>query len=358
MSWGVLPWVYPVWDSLGFLDLGNYFLPPYGNPLQYSCLESPMDGGAWKAAVRGVARSQTRLSDFTFTLHFHALEKEMATHSRVLAWRIPGTGEPGELLSLGSHRVGHDWSDLAAILGKFSTFLMVFLFVFFFWGSYDSNVGAFNIVLEVSEIVLISFNSFFFFPLWFIYFYNSIFYFNNPIFCLPYSTICSVQSLFFSFIAWFVIYWLFFISSRSLLNLSCIFSILVSRLFICDSIFISRFWIIFTIIIQNSLLGRFPISSSSSSFVWFGVHLSCSFTCWVFLYLFILFLLLCLGWPFCILAVCLVLYCGVSLLWVGLYGWLVNVSWLGKLVSVFWWVELDFFSLEYNEVSSNEFWDI
>ena len=73
-----------------------------------------MDGGAWLAAVHGVAKSQTRLSDFTFTFHFHALEKEMAPHSSVLAWRIPGTGEPGGLLSMGSHRVGHDWSDLAA----------------------------------------------------------------------------------------------------------------------------------------------------------------------------------------------------------------------------------------------------
>ena len=67
-----------------------------------------MDGGAWKAAVHGVAKSQTRLSDFTFTFHIDALEKEMATHSSVLAWRIPGTGEPGGLLSMGSHRVGHD----------------------------------------------------------------------------------------------------------------------------------------------------------------------------------------------------------------------------------------------------------
>ena len=66
-----------------------------GNPLQYPCLENPIDGGAWWAAVYGVTKSQTRLSDFTFTFHFHALEKEMATHSRVLAWRIPGTGEPG-----------------------------------------------------------------------------------------------------------------------------------------------------------------------------------------------------------------------------------------------------------------------
>ena len=79
-----------------------------GTPLQYSCLENPMDGGAWWAAVHGVAKSRTRWSDFTFTFHFHALEKEMATHSSVLAWRIPGTGEPGGLLSMGSCRVGHD----------------------------------------------------------------------------------------------------------------------------------------------------------------------------------------------------------------------------------------------------------
>ena len=73
-----------------------------------------MDGGAWWASVHGVAKSQTRLSDFTSTFHFHALDKEMATHSSVLAWRIPGTGEPGGLPSVGSHRVGHDWRDLAA----------------------------------------------------------------------------------------------------------------------------------------------------------------------------------------------------------------------------------------------------
>ena len=77
-----------------------------------------MDGGAWWAAVHGVTESRTRLSDFTFTSHLHALEKEMATHSSVLAWRIPGTGEPGGLPSVGSHRVGHDWSDLAAAAAK------------------------------------------------------------------------------------------------------------------------------------------------------------------------------------------------------------------------------------------------
>ena len=79
-----------------------------GTPLRYSCLENPMDGGAWQAVVHGVAESWTQLSDFTLTFHFHALEKEMATHSSVLAWRIPGTREPGRLPSMGSHRVEHN----------------------------------------------------------------------------------------------------------------------------------------------------------------------------------------------------------------------------------------------------------
>ena len=79
-----------------------------GNPHQSSCLENPRGRGALWAAVHGVAKSQTRLTDFTFTFRFPALEKEMATHSSVLAWRIPGTGEPGRLPSMGLHRVGHD----------------------------------------------------------------------------------------------------------------------------------------------------------------------------------------------------------------------------------------------------------
>ena len=79
-----------------------------GPPLQYSRLENPTDGEVWWAAVHGVARSRARLSNFPFTSHFHALEEETATHSSVLAWRIPGTGEPGGLPSMGSHRVGHD----------------------------------------------------------------------------------------------------------------------------------------------------------------------------------------------------------------------------------------------------------
>ena len=79
-----------------------------GTLFQYSCLENPMDGRAWWAAVHGVAKSQTRLIDFTFTFHFLALEEEMVTQTSVLAWRIPGTGEPGGLPSMGMHRVGHD----------------------------------------------------------------------------------------------------------------------------------------------------------------------------------------------------------------------------------------------------------
>ena len=95
---------------------GDHYVNREGNgtPLQYSCLENPMDGGAWWAAVHGVAKSLTRLSDFTFTFQFHALKKEMATHCSILTWRIPGTGEPGGLPSMGSHRIRQDWSDLAA----------------------------------------------------------------------------------------------------------------------------------------------------------------------------------------------------------------------------------------------------
>ena len=95
--------------SCGFVQSGPYYVQSRSlYPLQDSCLENPTDGGAWWAAVHGVAKSQTQLSDFPFTFHFHALEKEMATHSSDLAWRIPGTGEPGGLPSMGSHRVGHD----------------------------------------------------------------------------------------------------------------------------------------------------------------------------------------------------------------------------------------------------------
>ena len=115
MSWGVSPWVYPVLDSLGFLDLGDYFLPRFREVFNYYLLKY---------------------------------------------------------------------------------FLMVFLFVFFFWDSYDLNVGVFNIVPEVSEIVLISFNSFLFYPLSFIYFYHSIFYLTYLIFSLRYSTVGSLQSVF------------------------------------------------------------------------------------------------------------------------------------------------------------------
>ena len=125
MSWGVLPWVYPVWDSLGFLDLGGYFLP-----------------------------------------HFREI--------------------------------------FSGYLLKY--FFMVFLFVFFFWDSYDSNIGVFHIVPEVSEVVLIPLNSFIFFPLCFIYFYHSIFYLTYPIFCLCYLLLVPSRVFFISFIALFIIY--------------------------------------------------------------------------------------------------------------------------------------------------------
>ena len=96
-----------MWDYQPLNITSPNFGEGNGTQLQYFCLENPMDGGAWKAAVHGVAEHQTQLSDFPFTFHFHALEKEMATHSSVLAWRIPGMGCPGGLPSLGSHRVGH-----------------------------------------------------------------------------------------------------------------------------------------------------------------------------------------------------------------------------------------------------------
>ena len=99
-----------VWTvrSLVLTDVERLLREGDGTPLRYSCLANPIYRGAWWAAVHGVTQSWTRLHDFTFTFHFHALEKEMATHSSVLAWRIPGMGEPGGLPSMGSHRIRHD----------------------------------------------------------------------------------------------------------------------------------------------------------------------------------------------------------------------------------------------------------
>ena len=95
-----------VWAKWKCQEVENLHGKGSGTPLQYSYLGNPM----------GLAKSRTWLSDFTFTFHFHALEKEMATHSSVLAWRIPGTGEPDGLPSMGSHRVRHDWSDLVVVV--------------------------------------------------------------------------------------------------------------------------------------------------------------------------------------------------------------------------------------------------
>ena len=128
---------FSVFEMLALSITRNYILPTTifgegnGTPLQSSCLENPTGRGAWWAAVHEVAKSRTRLSDFTFTFYFHAPEKEMATHSSVLAWRIRGTGEPGGLPSMGSHRVGHDRSDLAAaaaattILYRYNTYICI-----------------------------------------------------------------------------------------------------------------------------------------------------------------------------------------------------------------------------------------
>ena len=98
------------WEMFLWDQLDNMYGEGNGTPLQYFCLQNPMDGGAWWAAVHGVVKSWGRLSNFTSTFHFHALEKDMATHYSVLAWRIPRTGEPDGLPSMGSLRVGHDWA--------------------------------------------------------------------------------------------------------------------------------------------------------------------------------------------------------------------------------------------------------
>ena len=184
--------------------------------------------------------------------------------------------------------------------------------------------------LRLSSFVLILSS---FFPLCSIYFHHS---FTSLILSSASAVLLLFPSrvLLIWVITLFIIGQLFFTSSRSLLNTSCIFSVLVSRLFICNSIWFSRFWIIFTIIILNYFSGRLPISSS---FVWFHGHLSCSFMYCTFLCLFILFRLLCLGWPFGMLEVC-----GSSLLWkflpvggvgrVACQGFLVREACIGVLV--------------------------
>ena len=106
-----------------------------GTPLQYSAWKIPWTEEPGRLLVHGVAKSQTWLSDFTLTFHFHVVEKEMATHSSVLAWRIPGTGEPGGLPSMGSHRVGHDWSDLAAA----AAYRMLYVRSTKFWRTKSDN---------------------------------------------------------------------------------------------------------------------------------------------------------------------------------------------------------------------------
>ena len=193
MPWGVLLWVYPVWDSLGFLDLGDHFLPHFREVFNYYLLKY-------------------------FLMVF------MSSSSGTPMIRMLG------LLTLSQRSLG------------FSSFLLIH-FSFFLSDSFISTILSSTLLILSSASIILLF--------------------------VP-SRVFLISLLHYS------LYIDFFISSRSLLNLSCIFSILVSRLFICDSISISRFSINFTIIIRNSLSGRFLISSS---FVWFGGHLSCSFTC-------------------------------------------------------------------------------
>ena len=114
-----------------------------------------MDGGAWWAAVHGVTKSQTWLNNFTFTFHFHALEKEMATHSSVLAWRIPGTGEPGGLLSLGSHRVRHNWSDLVAADNCISWVSRLTLLDLWMWSWNGTLLYVGDLVCKYSDLEII-----------------------------------------------------------------------------------------------------------------------------------------------------------------------------------------------------------
>ena len=263
MSCPVSPWIYPVWDSLRFLDLINYFL----------------------SHIREV---------FNYNL--------------------------------------------------FKYFRSPFLFLFFFWYPYNSCVGMFNVVPEISETVLNSFHSFFFILL-------CSSYFHYFIFQVTYSSCASVILLLIpsiefliSFIVLFIIVCLLFSSSWSFLNVSCIFFILFPR-----------FWIIFTVITLNSFSGRLPISYS---FVWSGGFLPCSFICCVFLCLLILLHLLCLGSPFHRLQVrsscCFWRLPPVAK--VGSVGYV--GSWWRGLVPVFWWMRLDLVFLVGRTASGDVFWGV
>ena len=134
-----------------------------GNSLQYSCLENPMEGGTQQAAVHGVTKSRTQLSDFTFIFHFHALEKEMATHSSVLTWRIPGTAETGRLLSMGSHRVGQRQQQQHVKLRFYTLhlndFIVCQLCVFEFLLSISqSGIFSHFLFIEINTLIGHSFN--------------------------------------------------------------------------------------------------------------------------------------------------------------------------------------------------------
>ena len=258
-------------------------------------------------------------------------------------------------LDLGDYFLPHFRKVFNNYLLKY--FLMAFLIVFFFWDSYDLNIGAFNIVPEVSEVVLISFNSFFFCPLCFIYFYSTILSSTSLILSSASVILLLVLSRVFliSFIALFIIDWLFFISSRSLLSISCTSQSLapdyltVTPFWFLDfgSFLLSLFWIIFQVDSLSpplwfDLVGFYHGPLPTEYFSVFSSCLDCCISGGLSVF-----------WQFVV-----PLNCGSSSLWVGLDEWLFKVSCLGKLVSMIWWVELDLFPLECNEVSSSEFWDV
>ena len=145
-SWGRILFMNSV--SFIYIYILEKAVAPHSSTLAW---KNPMDGGAWWAAVHGVAKSRTWLSNFTVTFHFHALEKEIATHSSVLAWRIPGMAEPGGLLSMGSHRVRHDWSDLAAYI---YTYIIIQMHYFFLSLVRCVSPGFFPIISELNLLAI------------------------------------------------------------------------------------------------------------------------------------------------------------------------------------------------------------
>ena len=265
MSWHVSPWIYPIWDFLGFLDLGGYSFPHVKEVFEYNLL---------------------------------------------------------------------------------IYFLIPFVYLLFFWDPYYLNLGALNVVPEVSEIVLTSFYSFFVILLCLSFSHHSSSLVHSSALIILLLVPSSV--FLFSFIVLFIGDCLFFNSSGSLLSISCIFSIHASSLFICASILFPKFWILFSIITLNScqvdclfplhlfgLVGFYHVSSSAAYFSVFSFYL-----------IYCVWDRLSAGWK-----VVFPLKYGVCPTWLGFDQCLVKVSWLGGLVPVFWWMRLDLVSLKGSAIS-------